>query len=104
MKITCIIGSARNNGSTAYLIDKFIEGTDGKAEKPVKGIAIAVRAGVSQPENELILNSIAHYFGHLGIETVKRISILETDTLSDLIEKHQNEIEEIKLLGKTLTT
>lgn len=186
MKITCIIGSARANGSTAYLIDKIIEGVDGKAEvkrycvadlkmgycrgckkcyidgecvqsdqvksviidilssdyviiaapsywagvpaqlktlfdrttpygdtnpnrkykadKPIKGIAVAVRAGVNQAENELILNSIAHYFGHLGIETIKRISIRETDTLSDLLHKHQNEIDEITLLGKTIVT
>lgn len=186
MKNTCIIGSARTDGSTAYLIDKFIEGVNGKAEirkycvgelkmsycrgckkcyidgeccqsddvknvildilssdyviiaapsywagvpaqlktlfdrttpygdtnpnrkykadKPIKGIAVAVRAGINQAENELILNSIAHYFGHLGIETVKRISICQTDTLNDLLQKHQNEIEEIKSLVKTITT
>lgn len=186
MKITCIVGSARANGSSAYIIDKFIEGVDDKAEvkkycvaylkmsycrgckkcyidgecvqsdqvksviidilssdyviiaapsywadvpaqlktlfdrttpygdtnpnrkykadKLIKGIAVAVRAGVNQAENELILNSIAHYFGHLGIETIKRISIRETDTLSDLLHKHQNEIDEIKLLGKTIVT
>ncbi len=51
-----------------------------KAKKPIKGIAIAVRAGVREAENELILNSIQHYFGHLGIETVERISITETDS------------------------
>lgn len=182
MKATCIVGSARSNGSCAYLIDTLIRGlkqagvetvkycigeqtvkfcmgckkcyTDGKcihnddvqkivsdiltsdyaviaapsywadvpgqlktffdrntpygdtnphrilkAEKPIKGIAIAVRAGIRPVENELILNSIAHYFGHLGIETVKRISICETDTLSDLLEKHQKEISEIHDLG-----
>ena len=185
MKITCIVGSARANGSTAYLIDKFIEGTQGraeicrycmgdvqmnyclgckkcyadgeciqkddvkavvldilssdcvviaapsywadvpaqlktlfdrttpygdtnpnrkyKAEKPIKGIAIAVRAGVNQAENELILNSIQHYFGHLGIETVKRISICQTDTLNDLLEKHQSEIEAIFELGREIS-
>ncbi len=39
-----------------------------KAEKPIKGIAIAVRAGVREAENDLILNAIQHYFGHLGID------------------------------------
>ncbi len=71
-----------------------------KAEKPIKGIAIAVRAGVREAENELILNSIQHYFGHLGIETVERISICQTDTLNDLLEKHQKEIAKVCELGK----
>ena len=184
MKVTCIVGSARNNGSTAYLIDSFISGLgsdtiikkycvgdinmqfcigckhcyiDGncvdnddvkkiitdildsdyvviaapsywadvpgqlktlfdrttpygdtnpnrtiKANKPIKGIAIAVRAGVRECENEFILNSIEHYFGHLGIETVKRISICQTDTLDDLIAKHQESIVEVKRLAEQI--
>ena len=72
-----------------------------KAEKPIKGMAIAVRAGTRQEENHLILNSIQHYFGHLGIETVKRISICETDTLDDLKQKHQAEINALYQYGKT---
>ena len=182
MKITCVIGSARNNGSTAYLIDKFIEGTDGKAkicrhcigdknikfcrgckmcytngecvqsddvkqvvedilssdlvviaapsywadvpgqlktffdrctpygntnpaiklkaDKQISGIAVAVRAGVRESENELILNSIEHYFGHMGIKTFRRISFCKTDSLNDLLQFHKNEIEEMVLLGK----
>ena len=186
MKATCIVGSARSNGSTAYLIDTIAAGMeeagiavtkyyigkeniryclgckkcyiDGecvhhdavkqivfdivssdyvviaapsywadvpgqlktffdrntpygdtnpnrivKAEKPIKGIAIAVRAGVRQQENELILNSIQHYYGHLGIETVQRISICQTDTLEDLKEKHQSTLNEIYQLGKHIT-
>lgn len=184
MKVTCIVGSARNNGSTAYLVDQFISGLDTrtlvkkycvgdidlsfcigckhcyidghcvhhddvkeivtdlltsdyvviaapsywagvpgqlktffdrttpygdtnpnrllKADRPVKGIAIAVRAGVRESENELILNDIEHYFGHLGIETVKRISVCQTETLNDLLSKHQKEIEEIRHLGFSL--
>ena len=73
-----------------------------KAEKPVKGIAIAVRAGVREAENELILNSIQHYFGHLGIETVERISICQTDTLTDLLENHKTEIQKVFELGKKI--
>jgi len=34
--------------------------------------------------------------------TVKRISICQTDTLNDLLAKHQTEIEEIKNLAKQL--
>ena len=71
-----------------------------KANKPIKGIAIAVRAGMREQENQLILNSFQHYFGHLGIETVKNISICQTDTLNDLLEKHQMEIKQVFDLGK----
>lgn len=185
MKATCIVGSARSNGSCAYLIDTIIKGIneagvetkkhcigeknikycvgckgcyrDGKcvqtddvydivadiissdyvviaapsywadvpgqlktffdrntpygdtnpnrilyAEKPIKGIAIAVRAGNREAENELILNSIEHYFGHLGIETVKKISVCQTNTLDDLLTKHQDEINEVYALGKSI--
>ncbi|MGN0976854.1 MAG: flavodoxin family protein [Faecousia sp.] len=185
MKATCIVGSARSHGSTAYLIDTIIQGmqetgittkkycigeetihyclgckkcySDGlcvqkddvhkivsdildsdyvvmaapsywadvpgqlktffdrntpygdtnpnrllQAQKEIKGVAIALRAGVRQQENKLILNAIQHYFGHLGIDTVKRISICETDSLDDLLEKHQKEIAEVYELGKKL--
>lgn len=186
MKVTCLVGSPRHNGSCAYLTDTFINGlskdvqvkkycvgnikmnyclgckncyesgecvhTDDvktviidilnsdyvviaspswwadvpaqlktlfdrttpygdtnpnrkyKAEKQINGIAIAVRAGVREQENELILNNIQHFFGHLGIQTVKRISVCTTDSLNDLLEKHQSEIQEVfelaKLIGK----
>ena len=183
-KITCIVGSPRKNGSCNYLIDKLIEGVNGRAEikkycvgeikagccfgckscyktgecvqrddvknivldilssdcvviaspswwadvpaqlkilidrttpygdtnpnrkykadKPIKGIAIAVRAGVREAENELILNALEHYFGHLGIETAGRISVRETDSLSDLLVKRQAEIEQVFELGKLI--
>ena len=183
VKVTCVIGSSRTNGSSAYIIDALIKGIDNpavtvrkyciseikmnycfgckkcytngecvqndnvknvildilnsdyvvivspswwadvpaqlktlfdrttpygdtnpnrkyKADKPIKGIAIAVRAGILEAENELILNSIQHYFGHLGIETVERISITENDTLNDLVEKHKKEIQRVFELGK----
>lgn len=73
-----------------------------KAEKPIKGIAIAVRAGSREAENDLILNSVEHYFGHLGIETVQRISVTRTDTLADLLSEHRSEINKIYELGKSL--
>lgn len=73
-----------------------------KAMKPIKGIAIAVRAGVREQENELILNAIQHYFGHLGIEMVERISVRQNDKLNDLLEKHNAEIQKVFELGKTL--
>lgn len=185
MKVTCIIGSARNNGSTAYLIDSMIRGmqesnieiarycigdadihycigckkcyTDGKcvqsddvekivtdilssdyvvigspsywgdvpgqlktfwdrntpygdtnpnrvlvAEKKIKGIGLSVRAGMTERENTVILGFIEHYFGHLGIEMVKQISVCNNDTLDDLKEKNSKYIEEMYELGRNL--
>lgn len=58
-----------------------------------------MRAGIRESENELILNAIQHYYGHLGIETIKRISICETDTLEDLLNNHKDDIEQIYRLG-----
>lgn len=187
MKITCIVGSARVNGSTNYLVDTFIKGVmknnadaeikkysvasskinfcygckecykDGRcvqnddvleivkdiissdfvviaapsywadvpgqlktffdrntpfgdtnpnrtvvADKAIKGIAIAVRAGVREAENEIILNAIEHYFGHLGIETIKKISVCQTDTLEDLLNQHQDAIQSVYDIGKNI--
>lgn len=180
MKATCIVGSARSNGSTAYLIDAMIKGmrqagittvkynigeqnikyclgckacdADGTCvqqddvhqivssmlgsdvvviaapsywagvpgqlktlfdrttpygdtnpnrhwEHAIKGVAIAVRAGTHKEENELILDSIQHYLGHLGIKTVKRISVCETDSLEDLKTRHQDAIREAYEIG-----
>lgn len=73
-----------------------------KADKPIKGIAIAIRAGIRQQENELILNSIQHYFGHLSIKTVERVSVCQTDTLNDLLQTRQNEIQQVFELGKRI--
>lgn len=187
MKITCIVGSARTNGSSAFLIDTFIKGVmesnnkaqiqkydisecninyclgckkcyeNGlciqnddvksiveniltsdftviaspsywgdvpgqlktffdrntpygntnekrilKAKSGAKGISIAVRAGKTERENSVILDFIEHYFGHLDIDPIIRISLCETDSLNDLKQKHQAEINSIYNLGKTI--
>ncbi len=62
-----------------------------------------MRAGTRPQENELILDAIEHYYGHLGGKTVKRISICETDSLQDLQSKHQSAIQKIYELGKNIT-
>jgi multimeric flavodoxin WrbA len=189
MKITCIVGSARTNGSTAYLINTFIKGVQENnkdvdiakynisemninyclgckkcynngvcvqnddtinivsdvtssdivviaspsywgdvpgqlktyfdrntpygntnknriltSKKGAKGIAIAVRAGKTEKENSVILDYIEHYFGHLDIEPIIRISLCETNNLIDLKEKHQSEIKYIYNIGKNITS
>lgn len=64
------------------------------ANKEIKGIGIAVRAGKSEKENEVILDFIEHYFGHIGIMPIKRFSIRNVDNLGDLM-KQGNIISEI---------
>ena len=64
---------------------------------------MAVRAGVREAENELILDSIDHYFGHMAVETVAKVSVCQTDSLEDLLSKHQDKIEEVYLLGKKMS-
>lgn len=65
-----------------------------KAEKEIKGVGIAVRAGKSERENEIILDFIDHYYGHLGIKPIKRFSITNTDRLDDLL-LQQSRLDEI---------
>lgn len=64
------------------------------ANKEIKGIGIAVRAGKSEKENEVILDFIDHYYGHLGIKPVKRFSIRNVDKLEDLM-KQKNVVDKI---------
>lgn len=59
------------------------------AEKEVKGIGIAVRAGNSEKENEIILDFIDHYYGHLGIKPMKRFSIRNVDKLEDIMSQEK---------------
>ena len=64
------------------------------ADKEIKGIGIAVRAGKSEKENEVILDFIDHYYGHLEIKPIQRFSIRNVDNLSDLM-KQDKTISEI---------
>ena len=73
-----------------------------QAKKGSKGIAIALRAGTHHAENQLILNAIQHYYGHLGITPVQSISICGVDTLQDLLEKQPEEIANMHALGANL--
>ena len=70
-----------------------------RAEKPIRGIAIAVRAGIHAEENAHILNAIEHYYGHLGITPVKRISVCGVDSLHDLLDQHRDTIDAVYRMG-----
>lgn len=184
MKALCIIGSPRDNGSTAYIVDKIIEGMkdskinskryclgrqtinyclgckecykDGTCiqkddmdliiedfkksdiviigtpdywgdvsghlkvffdrctpyantndnrismKKKRYGISISIREGKTERENIVILNYIEHYFGHMEITPIERISITQTRTLNDLIMNHQKDIQDAYELGRNI--
>jgi hypothetical protein len=48
------------------------------------GVSVAVRAGKTERENLHILESIEHYFSHLGITPRGRLSVTGVDTVEDL--------------------
>lgn len=73
------------------------------ADKEIKGIGIAVRAGESTKENETILDFIDHYYNHLGIHPIKRFSFTGVDKLDDLIKK-TDMIDEIYHFAKQINS
>lgn len=73
-----------------------------KAKKQVLGVSIAVRAGSSEKENEIILDFIEHYYGHMGITPLQRFSIRNTDSLEDLVKKQKRNLEEIRAFAASL--
>jgi multimeric flavodoxin WrbA len=52
-----------------------------------KGIALSIRAGSSNSESIEIINSIGHYFSHLGIELVHSLSLESIRDKSDIEKK-----------------
>lgn len=73
-----------------------------KAEKSIQGAAIAVRAGTHEKENDLILDAIQHYYGHLGIQTISRISYCGIENLEDLIHKYPHAEADMMRLGRRM--
>ena len=65
------------------------------------GVAVAVRAGNSVSENQHIINTFRHYFGHLGIEHTDQLTAEAIGNLSDL-KKDKNKLNEAYNLGRFL--
>lgn len=62
-----------------------------------------MRVGKTERGNEVILNFIDHYFGHMDITPVKRFSITEVNTLDDLLSKNdaiQSILDFAEIAGK----
>jgi hypothetical protein len=66
-----------------------------------KGISVAIRAGQSDRENLHIIESIEHYYGHLGIKPIGSLSIRGIDTVEDLY-RRKEEIDKAYELGKNI--
>lgn len=65
------------------------------------GVAMAIRAGQSKAENQHIIDTFEHYFGHLGIKMAASLTVEGVGTLSD-IQSRESVIEESFLLGREL--
>ena len=63
------------------------------------GIAVAVRAGSSQGENQHIVDTFQHYFGHLGIEMGAAVTVEGIDRPSDF-EHCPEKVQEAVCVGK----
>jgi multimeric flavodoxin WrbA len=63
------------------------------------GVAVAIRAGSRKAENQHIIDTIEHYFGHLGIEPVARFTAERIDAISDFRKEY---IAEARQLGRAV--
>ena len=48
-----------------------------------KGLALAIRAGTTERENLRVIDSISHWFGHLGISVAGTLSVTSVDGPQD---------------------
>lgn len=64
--------------------DKRMKLKDGKV-----GLAIAVRAGMSEKENVHIIECIEHYYSHLGIRAVGSISATGIEEIGEILNQKE---------------
>ena len=57
---------------------------------------------LEQLENINIINSIEHYFGHMEIVPIGKLTVTQTSQLNDLITYHQEEIQSAYDLGENI--
>ncbi len=94
-------------GQMKVFIDRSLPLCNAKAsETPVPphkiGVAVAVRAGRSLAENQHIVDTFAHYFGHLGIRMVASLTTEGVNTPEDM-QRQQAKLEEAYQLGWSLS-
>jgi multimeric flavodoxin WrbA len=93
-------------GQMKTFIDRSLPLCNAKTgETPVPkgkfGVAVAVRAGNSKEENQHIVDTFKHYFGHLGIQPIAVLTAEGIRSVSD-IENDQTKLEEAYILGRRL--
>lgn len=91
-------------GQMKVFIDRSLPLCNAKTgETPVPagkvGIALAIRAGRSKEENEHIVDTFEHYFGHLGIRPVGSLTVEGVEHPPDLKER-SDVLEEAFALGR----
>ena len=69
---------------TPYCNEKH---TDRILTSGTKGIAVAVRAGRRKEENENLINTFEHFFGHLDIPLIASFTVEGIETAEDLKNK-----------------
>ena len=67
------------------------------------GVAVAVRAGKSKEENQHIVDTFNHYFGHLEIQPVAELTAEGIRSISD-IENDLTKLEKAYILGQKLAS
>jgi len=66
------------------------------------GVAIAIRAGQSKAENQDIVNTFRHYFGHLGISLAASLTAEGINGLAD-IKSNTAKLKEAFELGRNIS-
>ncbi len=93
-------------GQMKTFIDRSLPVCNAKTGKtPVPagkvGVAVAVRAGNSKDENQHIVDTFNHYFGHLEIQPIAMFTAEGIRSIID-IENDQTKLEEAYNLGQRL--
>ena len=66
-----------------------------------RGIAVAIRAGKSKGENQRLLATMEHFFGHLGIQMTASLTAEQIEGLTNMLSKADKH-EEAYCLGQRL--
>lgn len=105
-----IVASPSYWGDVTAQMKTFIDRTtpycNGNTMKKVKsigtkGVAVAVRAGKNKKENEDLVHTIEHFFGHHDIPLLTSFTVEGIDTVEDL-KSHPEILQKAYIFGKNL--
>lgn len=100
-------GQYNVTGQMKVFIDRSLPLCNAKTGKtPVPhgkiGVAMAIRAGQSKAENQDIVNTFRHYFGHLGISLAASLTAEGINGLAD-IKSNTAKLKEAFELGRNIS-